>query len=467
MNKPSFFNQFARRLTGAGSGERLSDIFSYFWPECVATIVLYALPIFLDSYWVGGSCSTAAFGIFGITATIIQLVFKVADAFSAGTMILCGRYNGLGEDKQVGKALTSAFWISLFIGIVITSALYYGAEFIYWIYGVAQEDIAVYAPFLRLRAISVLGMFFYFPLVGFIRGIKNTKIPMVLFVSSSLLFVLIDYALIFGAFGLPAYSLNGSAIAAVCQNFFIGCGALAYIAMSTVREKYGINFFTGFSFEHARALLSLSWPVVMDKSALAFASMWLVFVIRPLGPLAKASYSAIHTFQRIFILPAVACTTVITFLVSNRIGKHDWVGIKNTTKKTILFSAVIVLTPLLIIAYKPLFFLGLFDKDGSYTSFAAKAFPFVTACVIFDILQVLLAGALRGAGEVKTVMKGRIGAFIFFFVPFSLFTIFLLPLKNDSLKFILIYCSFYVSNALMAIYYGIKLRSKSSTEGHA
>ena len=457
--KQSYFSRF----TGAGSGESFADIWRYFWPECIATLVLYAIPILLDSFWITQACNSVEFGIFGITNTLIQLVFKVADAISTGIIISCGRYNGLNDYERVGKSFVTAFWLTLLAGTLVSLLLYSGAEIIYVLYNTPSHEVPAYIPFLQYRAISVFFMFFYFPFIGFLRSIKNTRIPMILFVGSSILFVILDYALIFGSPLCSVYGMQGSAIAAIFQNMFVAFGALGYILFSGIRKKYPIKFITGFSSSMVKDIVKLSWPVIIDKAALAFAGMWLAWVISYLGTTAKASYTAIHMFQRIFILPSVACATVITFLVSNRIGTKDWVGIKNTTKKALLFSTCIVLTPLGIISLFPTFFIGLFDTGKTYTAFAAQAFPIITAFVIFDILQVLLSAALRGSREVETVMKGRVGALIFFFAPFS-FIVLSLPLGTIFTKFILIYSSFYISNALMALYYTIKLRDKGSNQ---
>jgi len=454
---------FFSRITGAGSGESLADIWYYFWPECIATLVLYAVPIFLDSWWISQACTVTEFGVWGFTNTLSQLIFKIADAISTGIMISCGRYNGLGEYSNVARSLVTSFWLMFAVGITLTLLLYGGAETILWLSSVPVSDLGVYAPFLRFRALSVLFLFFNLPLIGFLRGIKNTRVPMVLFVSGSLLFLILDYGLIFGRLGCSPHGMEGSAIASIYQNIFVGIGALVYIIGSGIRKKYPIHFITGYTRSMVKDIVSLSWPVMIDKSALAFAGMWLALVVSPLGTVAKASYAAIHMFQRIFILPSVACATVITFLVSNRIGTKDWVGIKNTTKKAILFSACMVLVPLGIISLYPVFFIGFLDKTHSYTLFAARAFPIVTAFVIFDVLQVLLSAALRGSGEVKTVMYGRVGALILFFAPFS-YSILQLPIENIFLKFILIYTSFYVSNAFMALYYTLQLRGKSSDQ---
>ena len=76
--------------------------------------------------------------------------------------------------------------------------LYVGAPLIYALYGVPQEMAVMGIGYLKLRAISIFFMFMYQACVGFLRGVKNTKVPMVTFAAGMLAFVIFDYLFIFG-----------------------------------------------------------------------------------------------------------------------------------------------------------------------------------------------------------------------------------------------------------------------------
>lgn len=70
----------------------------------------------------------------------------------------------------------------------------------------------------------------------------------------------------------------------------------------------------------------------------------------------------------------------------------------------------------------------------------------------FDILQVILSGALRGAGDVKTVMYVRLAVCLGFFMPSS-YVLSHIAIENQVLKFVLIYSAFYIGTALMSFVY--------------
>ncbi|MFI5206365.1 MAG: MATE family efflux transporter, partial [Candidatus Paceibacterales bacterium] len=114
----------------------------------------------------------------------------------------------------------------------------------------------------------------------------------------------------------------------------------------------------------------------------------------------------------------------------------------------LVMATIMVTIFVIIICWKAHYFISFFDPKGKFVDFAAPLLSVISTLVIFDLIQVTLAGALRGAGDVKTVMYGRFFVIMFFYIPLAYFFSHL-PIENVSLKFCLIYSSFYLSNAVM------------------
>ncbi len=439
------------------SGERYVTILKYFWPEFITALVLYALPHALEARFIANLRNTSLYITLGVTSTLFHFVTKMAEGLSVGTIITCGQYNGAQEFKQVGRAVAHAFWITFFIGACIATCLYIGAYQIYRFYGLSSDVLEAGIPYLRLRAVSIFLMFVYFALIGFLRGIKNTKIPMVLFMVGGSVFLFFDYALINGVWGFARMELQGSAVAAVIQYSVMVVGALAYILGSSETRRYSITLLPSFDWSLSTLLLSLSWPVMIDKAALALAKIWLARLIAPLGETALASFTVIKDVSQFAFIPAVAFTQVVTLLVSNDYALGDWQGIKDTIKKILGLSLLMVGLATLVLSVSPASIIRLFDPEVAFTEFAARAFPWLGILVLLDVLQLLLAGALRGAGDVKTVMKVRLANVLGYLVPISL-CIAALPFQSTMLKFVLLYASFYGGDGLMGGVYIRRLR---------
>ncbi len=440
-------------------GESYSNILYYFFPEFITALVLYSALNWIDAYWVAGLKSTTTYATLGITNTILHVIVKFAEGLMVGAIIICGQFCGAKKFSDVGRTFAETFWVMSIMGVLASALLFFAPYWILYFYDVTPKMIACGVPFMRVRALGVLFMFIAFAFIAFLRGIKNTRTPMIIFVLGSIVFLFFDYALIFGQWGFPNLGLQGSAWATVLQYGSMLLLSIFLVLRNPEYSKYSLNLF-GYKPDAPaiKRLLSLSWPVVVDKSTMAIAYMWLGYMIAGMGKYPAASFVVIKDLERALFLPAIAFAQVITFLASNDFGAKNTDGIKANIKKINLLASIFVLMILVVSIYYKEFLIGLFDRKGTFTEFSAQAFPIISIFVFFDVLQIVLSGALRGVSDVKIVMWSRIIICAGFFAPVS-YLIKILPFDDNLLKFILIYGIFYLSNGLMSLIYVHRFRS--------
>lgn len=451
MNKNNYNFSFSCNLQK--DGQSFGAILQYFMPEFITALILYSLPYFIDCYFIGHLKSTEIYIISGVVDNVLNFFVKIAEGLSIGTVALAGYYNGLHRHKDVGRSFIDAVWVSIFIGGMISFMLYVGGYWIYKFFNFSDATIKIGLPFLKIRAISMFLMFIFFACIGFFRSIKNSFIPMILFAIGSAVFVFFDYCLIFGNLGFPQLGLQGSAVAYLLQYMIMLLCALIAIFYYGFHRTYSMNIFTGIS-SHAEVfkLLAISLPIVVDKGIMAFAYIWLSKVLSCIGQYALANFAVLKLMERMAFLPAVAFSQVITFLVSNDIGNHRWADIRANIIKVLLLASCMVAVLLVIGSLYPTEIIQMIDRNKEFGALAAAVFPILSVLVFFDLLQLILSGALRGASDVQTVMFTRLTIICFYFVPVS-YGISRLPITNDVFKFILIYGSFFIGNALMSIVY--------------
>lgn len=441
-------------------GEKYSTIIRFLIPEIVLAFLLYSLSPLIDSVFISTLKSTTTYATLGVTNNLIHFMVKIAEAFGVGTIILSGQFNGQADYKEVGRGLRDAFWVTTMIGSCIAALLYFGAYWIYSMYGMSADIIALGVPFLRMRAIGVFFMFIYFALVGFLRGIRNTKVPMYIFCIGQLFFLFLDYVLIFGHYGFPQMGLQGSAVATVIQYTIMLILAGLYILTNKDYRKYYIDLFAPIK-DGALAwrLVTLSLPVMLDKAIMAAAYIWLCKMLGSMGTCGLATFCAVKDMERIAFTPALAAAQVITILVSNDFGAQRWKAIHSNIKKTIFIASVGVFLILLCFVIFCPQVAYLFDKSGDFSDLIVRVFPLLSGLVFFDLLQIILSGALRGAGNVKTVMLARLFICFGYFMPLS-YILSQLPIESVALKFVLIYGSLYIGNGFMTYIYIHRLRGE-------
>lgn len=454
MKKISVF----RWLLDNTAGISYSRILRYFYPEFITALIIYFLPQFIDCYFICNLKSTDLYAISGIVENLLGMFTKCAEGLLIGTVIISGYFNGLQEYKKAGQSFADAFWITISISLCVSLALYFGVVIFYRFNKFSPEMIELGVPYLQIKAIGVFFMFFYFALVGFFRSVKNTFTPMVIFVVGNICFVLSDYILIFGKFGFPQLGLLGSAVAYLIQYFLMSCLMLIYILYAAEYKKYEISLYPKkIDSKRLYQFLRVSFPVVLDKMSIAFAYVWLASCMSQLGSTAGASFSMIKLMERIAFVPAIAFSQIITFLVSNDLGRGKWDDIHSNIKKVVLLSSTMVGAILLIGSIWPYLIVKFYGCTGEMCYLVAAVFPSLSILVMFDLLQLILSGALRGAGDVQTVMVTRLIVIAGYFIPIT-YGIALLPLQTVASKMLVTYAAFLIGNGLMTIVYIIRLK---------
>lgn len=439
-------------------GQSYSRILKYFYPECITALIIYFLPYCINCLFICSLKSTNTYAISGIIENFLTQFLKAAEGLSVGIVILTGYHNGLSEFKKSGEAFVDSFWTVIGIGGLVSAGLYFLVTAICAFNNFSPEMIAEGIPYLQCKSISIFFMFVAMALVGFLRAIKNTFVPMVAFIIGAIVFVCVDYVLIFGAFGMPQMCLMGSAVAALVQNVVMSLVMFGYILYAKKTQKYEISFLKSrLNVNRTIKLLMVSLPVLIDKVSIAFGYAWLGSCMSHLGANAGAAFSCVKLMERFAFLPAMACAQVITFLVSNDVGSGRWEDIHANIKKVLVISVTLVGILLLIGSLWPAYFASFLDKKGEFGHLVAVVFPALSVLILIDLLQLVLSGALRGAGDVQTVMWTRVIVIGGFFIP-ATYLISWFSFDAIVTKMLATYAIFLTGNALMSMVYVYRLR---------
>lgn len=444
----------------ANAGESNKNIFMYWLPEMISATILISLPPMIDSWIITRLGSTTLYGALGMGSNFLHILIKCAESIPVAAIAIIGRHNGAEEYEKCGEGLGDTFWTTFILGLIQFVLLYTFASSIYRWLDVPEGMIAIGTPFLQLKSLGVFFIFITLGLFGFMRAVKNTTVPMILNLLGIASFTLFDYVLVLGKCGFPKYGLMGSAFASIIQNILIIALALAYILYNPEYKKYFSKvFFSIFDVKRALTLLNLSWPIIIDKITIASSYVWLSKMIASMGKNSIATFDVVKNCERFALLPAIASASVITFLVSNNLGSKNYIDARANIKKIFILSCLTVIPTTLILCANAPFFIGIFDPLNKITAFASIILPIISLLSFFDFPQLVLSGALRGAGDVKMVMLGRFFACAGFFVPVS-YMLNKLPGISDATRFILVYGSFYITTGLMGLAFLYRIKSK-------
>lgn len=185
-----------------------------------------------------GRLSAEALAARAIGAAIAGTVYWIFAFLTFGTTSLIGHHYGAKETKACSETYFHALFLALVGGLLIACAGAVFAQPLYRLMG-ADTTVAVQgADYFRIYILSAPLTLMIYCSVGFHRGIQNSTVPMLIAFTTTATQLALDYALIYGRFGLPPLGLFGAAIAACGSQL---AGAMIYLGLflySAEMDKY-------------------------------------------------------------------------------------------------------------------------------------------------------------------------------------------------------------------------------------
>ena len=205
-----------------------------------------------------GRVSEIALGASAMGGLFYICIFTIAFGFSTGSQIVIARRNGEARYGDVGPVMIQGVLFLLVMALLLfgfTKA--FGGNIMRLL--VSSESI--YDATMEFLDWRIFGFFFSFVNVMFRAlyiGITRTKVLTINAVVMALTNVVLDYALIFGHFGLPEMGIKGAAIASVIAEAASLLFFLIYTYITVDLKKYGLNRLRSFDPVLLMRILSIS-----------------------------------------------------------------------------------------------------------------------------------------------------------------------------------------------------------------
>lgn len=367
------------------------------------TVMQFCDRVFLARY---SSAAIQAAVPAGVLSFTFLCIFQSLAGY-AGTYV--AQYHGAGDSRGCVAATVQGLWLSLLCWPLILALLPLGL----WIMSVSGHAPEVLAQervyFTWLMATGGL-----LPLdaaiSGYFTGRSRMRLNTVAHVAGSLVNIALDYALIFGRWGFPEKGIEGAAIATVIASTVAPAIQLAVF----LRERGGRRQEHGWSF-------ALDWPLMgrmirygLPAGLQVFADVGaftcFVLLTGRLGDLALAASNIGFSINGLAFSPLMGISFAASILVGQyqgrRASSHAATSGWTAVKIGWIYMAIVGLSYVLFpAAYYRLF--GASDARYSIEELVSVGRPMLymlAAWGLFDTVNIVLSGALKGAGDTRFVM---------------------------------------------------------------
>ncbi|MEO8502111.1 MAG: MATE family efflux transporter [Vicinamibacteria bacterium] len=315
------------------------------------------------------------------------------------------QYVGAKREDRIGAVVYQAAYFSVLAG-ALGFLLSYLVPALFDAVGHAQSMRVHEIAYSRILLRGTLPTVLMVALSTYFAGRGRTRIVMSVTVFATLVNVLFDWILIFGKMGFPALGTTGAAYSTVLSQML---GAFAYLGLILNAPERRAHGFLDFRFEPRLflRLLKLGVPSGLQPSLEILAFTLFMFVIGNIGVVPLAATSIAFNLNTIVFLPAVGLGYGVSTLVARYLGMHRPALADRAIKSGLVISQLYMMVCSSVYVFAPGLLLAPYAAGADPATFAEVSrvatilLRFVAFYSIFDMVNLICAGGLKGAGDTR------------------------------------------------------------------
>jgi len=359
--------------------------------------------LFLSWYAPEALASSMTVGLFQFT--LLSLFIGTAGY----TSTLVAQYYGASKNEVIGSIVWQGVYISLLGGLFIIATAPF-SPYLFKLLG-HPEMVAKFET--EYYTYLSFGSFFGVcaaALSGYFSGQGKTMPIFLGNVLSTFVNLFLDYVLIFGNFGFPKLGVKGAAIATDIAFFSICLYYLFLMAIPKYKER--ALFYKNFLPQKnlMKKLVEFGFPngIQFFMEMIGYSTFLLL-----IGSLETSSFSATtiaFNINNIAFMPMLGLGMGISVLVGQAMGERKAERAEKVaySGSYIAYTYIIVVCSLYLLF--PTFFINLFESENSRSfdkirKYCIILLRFVAFYTLFDTLNIIFSGTLRGAGDTKFLFK--------------------------------------------------------------
>ena len=336
--------------------------------------------------------------------TVLMIPFIFGFGLLAGVSVRASHAFGAGRAHQCGEVLRAGALMAAVIGTGVALAVHAGIPLLPWL-GQPPEVNAACVNYLLLCGWSVVPVYLTTVAKNLAEALARPWVPFWLMIGGVLINVALNWVLIYGNLGAPRMGLDGAGLATLLARVITAILMFSYVLLSpALRVSRPVKWLAGGLWPEMRPLLAIGLPAgtmhLSEVSGFAFGSLMMGW----LGINAMAAHQiAITCAGTTFMIPLG-----LSQAVSVRVGHARGAGEAERCRPIIFGAlglavvtmagfAVMFLTAGKLIA-------GWFVAAPAIVLLAARLMRMAAWFQIFDGIQIVCSGALRGFEDARMPM---------------------------------------------------------------
>jgi MATE family multidrug resistance protein len=333
-----------------------------------------------------------------------SMVFYTIGVFAAGLLLgldtLVSQAYGAGDLEDCRHSLINGIWLAIFLILPVLA----GLEASLPVLSTFGIDPAVMAPtraYMHVLNLSALPLLLFFGFRRYLQSVNLVRPIMITLVTANLVNLAGNLILVFGRFGAPRMGAVGAGWATLLSRIYMAI-ALAIVILK--HDPQLVHTSWAPDFRRIRQLLKLGLPAAAQIGLETGVFTTVTVLIGKIGATALAGHQiAMATISTTFMVP-LGISSAASVRVGHAIGRGDPHGAARSGWTALALGGIVMSIAAATLLIVPEEIARVFTPDPAIIAAGATLLRVAAFFQLFDGLQVVATGALRGAGNTHTPM---------------------------------------------------------------
>lgn len=355
-----------------------------------------------------GPLGPAAIGAVGIGHVLFLALAVFGMGLLLGLDTLVSHAFGAGRLDECHRWLLHGILLSLITAPILTAAAFAGSALLPW-WGLAPDVAALTAPYLRVITWSLLPLLLYASFRRYLQALGIVKPVTFALISANLINAVAAWALVFGHLGLPQMGTTGSAVATLVSRIYLAAMLLATVVVYD--RRHHISLFTIAWRPKRRSLvrlLRLGFPaaaqVTLELGVFAAASA----LAGRLDAIALAAHQIAFQLASLTFMVPLGVASAGAVRVGHAVGRRDAPAAARAGWMALLLGAAFMAVAAIAFVLVPRGLISAFTSDAAVLVVGRNLLLVAGFFQLFDGLQGVSTGVLRGLGDTRTPMLSNL-----------------------------------------------------------
>ena len=357
-----------------------------------------------------GQLGTAELAAVSLGNSFIFIAMSLGIGFSTAITPLVAEASGAKDVPQGKRAFKHGLILCTVLGIVLFLLILFLKPLLL-VMNQPEEVIILAKPYLDLVAFSLIPLIMFQALKQFSEGLSHTKYPMYATIVANVVNIILNYLLIFGAFGFPKMGIVGAAVGTLASRMIM----LIMLWIVLKKKKKFRPYITQLNFRIIerpilKKIMDLGFPSALQmffEVGIFTAAIWLSGV---LGKNPQAANQIALNLSSMTFMFAMGIGVAAMIRIGNQKGRLDFPELRRIGKSlffmTLLMEILFALIFLFGRKWVPTLYLDLDSAlnaadNAEVIAIAAQLLLISAFFQISDGLQAVILGALRGLQDVR------------------------------------------------------------------